>query len=303
VVLAYVASAAAAVGFLTTAILVPLAHGATGLVVLVRGEPAARAAGRDAVFGSLWVGVVALVLFGLPLPQAWHYARTDAVRDHLPLGLPLLESAARYLAGTSHLAGALFLLALAAWGWTTEANDQRFALAFTAPAAAALAWMLLPGSLLSARFLCFLVPTTVLGLALAAVRLARQRGLPRATLALAGAVWLTITIQGQFRWETVGNPDLKGLARRLDGKAVALAGSQADVNGHYFPRAVQVRPSDLLDLPAVDYVVQGRVGAAQSDERIGAAGFSCIERLESAVPDRTVYFVYRRNQLEARRDR
>ena len=57
-----------------------------------------------AAFACLWSGVLCLIFFGLPLPQAWHYARLEGIHDHLPLGWPLLESSACYLAGLPCLA-------------------------------------------------------------------------------------------------------------------------------------------------------------------------------------------------------
>src|SRR5262249_53332044 len=87
--LLYIALALTAIGFVTTTIVVPVAHGLIGMIVSLRGEAHFRRAGRHAVFACLWAGVLALVLFGLPLPQTWHYVRTEAAHDHLPLGLTL----------------------------------------------------------------------------------------------------------------------------------------------------------------------------------------------------------------------
>lgn len=88
----------------------------------------------------------------------------------------------------------------------------------------------------------------------------------------------------------------------MQGNAIALLGCQADVNRHYFPEASLVQqPRDLLDMPPIAYVVQGKVGAAEPDQRMFLLGFSFVDQLDSAMPGRTNYLVYRRGQTSARR--
>ena len=68
------------------------------------------------------------------------------------------------------------------------------------------------------------------------------------------------------------------------------------MNRYYFPRAALLEePGELAGTPGIEYVVQGKVGAAVADDRLIDQGFFLVDQLDSALPGRTVYCVYRRD--------
>ncbi len=293
---AYIMCAVAACGFVATTVLVPAAHGLVAIVVYVR-RPSGpgRVAATNAVFACLWVGVVAAVCFGVPIPQVLDYARTRASYDHLPVGVELAAAVVHYLTAAETVGAGLFLLGVAGYGWWQLRSDGDVAAAFLFPIAATVGYVLLPGSHASPRFFSFLLATFTVGFGVGVVALTRcgWSGWIVAAAAISLFVWQDAMMLARF-WSP-GRPDVRHLATTLAGERVALTGLQADVNLYYFSDALAFRTFPSAgELERVMVVIEGSILGPDPNPALRAAGFEPIERVDSWLPDQTAYLVYRR---------
>lgn len=307
----YIGSCALAFGFVSTTIMVPFAHGVFACLLLLAsyrwpGLVPYRRNAINLIFACLWVPVLALLLFGLPLPQTLAYARDGAAGDHLPLGAELGGQLLVYATGVQSAALAGLLASFACIGWGTALRKdamrtpQLLMVSSLLPLGAAALYMLLPNTHASARFFCFLILPVCCGYGFALNRLMRMGTAGRVCAGLAAAGLLGLLAIEHHQLLRVNRPDLKGLAEELEGARVLLVGAQADVNVYYFPeadsyRAVEAVASDILS--RADIVVEGR---ARKDNRLDepdpavvAVGFRLQKALPSAI-DGTEYLVYRR---------
>jgi hypothetical protein len=313
--LLYVASCVTAFGFISTTILVPFAHGVTACLLLLAGyrRPGLapyRANAVNLIFACLWVLVLAVLLFGLPLPQTLAYARDTASGDHLPLGWPLGRQVSVYMTGLRGLAPAALVMCLSCLGWSTalgrgsSSSLRLVAVSSLVPFAAAVWYVLLPGTHSSARFFCFLILPLCCVVGLALDRLARARRMGRIVAGLLVSVWLGQLAVEHQRLLLINRPNLKVLARELQGTRVVLIGDQADVNTYYFPQATSWQlgksPATLREAVAgAEVVLEGR---ARQDNQLGepdaglvALGFGVERTLANAV-DGCEYLVYCRTK-------
>ena len=306
-VVAYVACSVAAVGYMLTMILVPLAHGAVALVLLVWDTSSPDSEGRAderlkywrAALACLWVAAVSAILFGLPLPSILDFG-TDGAGTGYSAGSTLLQSLAQFVTSCPHLIPALAVIAGSAAGWLVIArSDRRLALGFLMPAFTALLFVAVPGMHAESRHLSFLLIPTVIGFAAALViNLKKARPLNFAAAAIFLCIWTLGSASLHKRFLTVGNPDLKGLASRLSGANVVLVGSQSDVNLFYFPEARRLRSIEDLnvsasDLAWADYVVRGFMPKNYKPVALNAP-FERRQVLEAWEPTTTAYEVYAR---------
>jgi len=304
----YIVAAVLSFGFVTTSLFVPIAHGVMGLVLLARSRTdRARTIALNIVFACLWVAPLALIAFGLPLPQLFMYARSDAVGDHSPLAWVTLADLAAYLAGFAReplaIPAAVAFLVVAAVGMVAATRRDKpdalrsLMLAAVAPAAITALYLLIPGTRSASRLFCFLVLPACVGAAYGFTWLSRRRGPLRAATVLALGGWLAALATFQTRAFTVGRPDLRALGARMAGQRVAIVGAQAMVNRYYFPDAT-ASDSVRRTVQGADIVIEGR---ANAERRLGTAhpllaslGFQVDSTIRSAVPDQTEYLVYRR---------
>jgi hypothetical protein len=255
-------------------------------------DPPATRRALAAVIACLWSGVLATILFGLPIPQTLDYIRHFIFNEHVPLGPGLLTRVAYYLASTDSLAGALAVLALASAGWYLVRRDRALVLAFLTPILAWAVYVVAPGTRSSDRLYCFLIVPVMMGVAFAVETLWRKGPLPRVVLACLAVAWVTNLGAMYDRHIVPGLPDLKGLAADLGKSRVLLYGHQAKPNLYYF------RNADLLEAPPdpclfarYDSIVQGIV-AGWPNHDLDALGYTCVRRLERGRGP-TAFRVYR----------
>jgi hypothetical protein len=309
----YIASCVTAFGFIPTTLLVPFAHGALACLLLVAGYrwpdlAPYRANAVNLIFACLWVAVLALLLFGLPLPQVLAYARYSAFRDHLPLGWELGGQVLDYFTGLRVLVPAAFLAGVTCLGWWAALRRgsprplRLILLSSLVPLGPALLYVLLPGTNSSPRLFCFLLLPVCCGVGLGLDWLTRPRTGGRLAAALLLLGWLGLLGVEHQRLLHINRPDLKALARELQGTPVALIGAQAEVNTYYFPQATtyQVGRGQATLQEAVahaEVVVEGRSGKdnrlEEPDAGLVALGFRVEKTLANAI-DGTEYLVYRR---------
>ena len=308
--LAYIAAAVLSFGFVTTSLFVPIAHGLIGLVLLVRArtEPA-RAIALNIVFACLWVAPLALIAFGLPLPQLAIYARTSAVGDHSTIGWITLADLVAYLAGFARaplvVPAAIAFVVVAAIGAAAAMRRSNpdalraLMVAAVAPTATTALYLLMPGTRSSSRFFCFLVLPACVAAAYGFAWLWRRRGPYRLATAVALGAWLAALGAFQARALTVGRPDLRALGARVAGQRVAMVGAQAMLNRYYFPNAI-ASDSVRRTVAGADVVIEGRANAerrlATAHPLLAGLGFQIDTTIRSAVPDQTEYVVYRRGR-------
>jgi hypothetical protein len=319
----YIASCVTAFGFMTTTILIPIAHGAVACFLLLAGycRPALasyRANAVNLIFACLWVPVLAVLLFGLPLPQTLAYAQNGATKEHLPLGWPLGEEVLTYLTGMGVTVPAVLLAGVAFLGWCSGLRRgsprslRLLMLSSLVPLGAVLLYMLVPGSHSSARFFCFLILPVCWGMGMGVIWLLRMRpvGLIAAGLVVAG--WLGTWALEHKRLLGNANPDLKALAAELQGKRTVLVGAQAYLNTYYFGQAIiyeEGKSQATLQeaIAGAEIVVEGRARRDnfldKPDATLLAQGFRVYQTLPTALKgltqklhdiQRVEYLVYRR---------
>ena len=310
--LLYIVASVAAFGFVTTSLLVPLAHGALGVVLALRARTAeARATALNIVFACLWVAVLGLVAFGLPLPQILDYSRTVAHIDHPGLTWAALGEMALYLAGLTRtsvaLAAGVAYVIVAGIGYAaalrgTSPTLRRLAVAMMAPALVTILYFVTPGTRSSPRFFAFLLLPACVGVAFGLRWLWQRQGGVRAVAVALSALWLFAIGDFQRRALTIGRPDLRALRDRVGNQRVALIGAQATVNRFYFPDAVAVGMEAPDSVPYAvanaDIVIEGRATKDRRlsvpDSTLAALGFGIVGALRSAVPDQAEFVVYAR---------
>ncbi len=310
----YIACCVTAFGFITTTILIPFAHGLVACFLLLAGYrfrdlARYRANAINSIFACLWVPVVAILMFGFPLPQTLAYARTGAIKDHLPLGWALGREMLTYVTGLEELVPAAIFAGLACLGgWAAfRSGSLRFLrmlmVSSLVPFGVAVLYVLLPGIHSSARFFCFLILPVCCCIGLAVDWLARMRTVGRIAAGLVVASWLGLLALEHQRLLVINQPNLKVLAAELHGKRVVLIGAQADMNIYYFTQATsyQEDKSQMTlqeALAGAEVVVEGRAGKdnklEEPDVAIIALGFHLQQMLPSAIPGRTEYLVYSR---------
>jgi hypothetical protein len=188
------------------------------------------------------------------------------------------------------------VLLAAALGWALAWRDAALRLAFLPPVLLACLYLLLPGAHASARFFCFLLPPVAMGLAGGVLLLWRSRVQARMAGAGLALAFLVGTGHSHARYHALGNPDLKGMARRMGTARVVLAGAQSDLNVYYFRKARVVSdlpredPSRWRD---ADYVVWGSNQAPVVSALLLAHGFEVVERYEGHSKGNTSFLVYR----------
>jgi hypothetical protein len=305
VIALYILSAVLSFGFIATTILVPLAHGlaASALYLhqrlFLHARPTQRADSLSAVVCCLWVGILAVVLFGLPAPQTFAYAVYDSHQSHLPLSPQLVMRVANYVTGSAFFFPSLLLLILSSAGWIMLRGDRLLYLAFLTPAVLAVCYLALPGARLSPRLFCFLIPPFILGTAALFHGMARQGALARVGVAALLLVWVASAMPLHWRLLATGNPDLKGLAARLEASRVMLTGQQADLNVYYFPHAKVVKAErgaafDPEELLGVDVIIEGVWSEDTADPILCALGYELTERLSPWMDGSPRFLVYRK---------
>ncbi|MDO8629510.1 MAG: glycosyltransferase family 39 protein [Phycisphaerales bacterium] len=301
---AYVLCCTVGYGFHIFFILVPVSHAAAAAGMLIRRrvwrETPATEHWSGVLSAALWSIVLSLVVFGIQLPQALAYARSaDGAAQHSLLCGKVLGNLLCYLSGTPSAIMGLALCVLSVFGWRRITHSTTVRIAFLAPVFAATVWLLVPGQRYSARLFFFVLPAFILGAASAFDRMTRsatrRNGLAGAAIA---AAWLALAEPTFKEILLVGNPDLKDLARRLDGASVVLYGRQSDMNVYYFPTAAVVRrlpatSDEWKPLVSADYVIRGSGPREGWDARLLSEGFEGVEFLPS-WRGFTCYQVYRR---------
>jgi hypothetical protein len=307
----YIISCVTAFGFISTTILVPLAHGAVAVLLLLAGyyRPGAaiyRDNAKNLIFACLWVAILALVLFGLPLPQTLDYARKGATRDHTR-GWPLVQAMINYLSGIDWTTPAAVIVALAVVGWLRVLNSngqkalQPMAVACLSPLISISLYVLLPGPPGSPRFFCFWILPLCCGLGIALERCLRSRTEIRFLVGLLVFGWFGLLAHQHQRLIGINHPDLKALAADLQNGRVVLIGPQSDVNHFYFPRSTSYqegsRDGSLQEAVAnADYVVEGRALTNNDLEKphpvLAEMGFRVTRTIPDAVPGLTEYVIY-----------
>ena len=253
---------------------------------------------------------MSLLCTGILLPQTLAYSQSGAARDHITLSQELAEGLLTYTTGTAELASAGAAAGLAASGWSVafrgrySPQTRWLAVSVSAPLGVALCYLLMPGTRISPRFLCFLILPTCCGLGLGVDWLLRGPVGLRLIAALAVVGWGGAVAVEHHSLLTVGRPGLKALAAELRGSPVALMGAQADMNVYYFPDATVLRHDGggdelRVSISRAQYVIEGR---ALWDNRLDvtnpeltALGFRKREVLVSCIRGDTEYLVYERS--------
>jgi hypothetical protein len=310
----YIVSCVTAFGFITTTILIPFGHGCLACFLLLAGYrypdlAPHRANAINAIFACLWVAVLALILFGFPLPQTLAYARDGATKDHKLLGWTLGREVLTYMTGLRELIPAVLFAGLACLGlWVTFRRDSLQSLrllmvSILVPFSLAVLYVLLPGTYSSARFFCFLILPLCCCFGLGVDWISRLRTVGRIVAGLLIASWLGLLVLEHQRLLVINHPNLKALAKQLQGTRIVLIGAQADMNIYYFTQATsyQEGKSQLTlqeALAEAEVVVEGRAWPDNKLEEpnmaLTALGFRIQQTLPDATPDRTEYVVYRR---------
>jgi hypothetical protein len=308
-IVCYVASCVASIGFIPVAILVPVANGFSAAILFavtsLRGKPVeARDTWKTAWFSTVWAVLLAMIAFGLPMPQTLSYALHGAERDHLLLSLGLISQIGDYLSGTPAILATLAVFALCITGWALGKSSPAVRLAFLAPVALAAIWLLGPHGRYSDRLFFFLLPAVIMGIALGCEYWGSRPGRAYRVLPLAAVcIWLICMMPGYWRRYHFGNPDLRGQARALRSSHVILCGMQSDVNSiYYFHNAPFIRSwtgtaEQIGIVRDADVVIEGFqvIDRDTHPQQLRNLGFVRVENLESWNPsDRVNFLVYRR---------
>lgn len=308
-IIGYVASCVASIGFVPLAILLPVAHGLSAAILLavtwLRGKPEeSRNAWKTAWFSTVWAVLLAMLAFGLPMPQTLSYALHGAERDHLLLSVGLVSEIGEYLSGTPALLAMLAILSLCVTGWALGKLSPAVRLAFLAPVALAAIWLVRPHGRYSGRFFFFILPAVIMGIGLGCQYWSSRRKAYRLLPVVAVGLWLGFMMPGYWRRYQFATPDLKGLARKLQSSHVLLCGMQGDVNSiYYFHNAPFIKSwtgsaEEAALLRQADIVIEGFevIDRDTHRQQLRSLGFVPAETLESWNPKMHVSFlVYRRD--------
>lgn len=304
----YISCCVAGFGFLPVAILVPVSHGLLAAIMWLRGlmektSEGDRDAWKTVWFSSTWATAIGLIGFGLPIPQMLAYAKQGAVNDHMLLSMELIRQTAGYLAGGPSVPAALVILSVCGIGWAAGPAARGMRVACLGPAALAALWLLAPHGRFSPRLFFFILPTVVMGVALASEFLMRRRQrLAPVLVGLTVFAWVALMSPLYWRRLTIGNPNLKDLAKRSSSSTFVLLGGQADVNASFYFRRASFFNSwpeteeQMQMLHHADMVVQGyRTDKTVHQRELAALGFSVSENLESwNDTEHLSFLVYRR---------
>ncbi len=294
----YVLAAAAAAGFIATALILPLAHGAVAAAAWAldryRGRPA-RGNPLLPLLSCAWAFVVSLLLMGVTLPQLRTYSTQGALTAHKTLSLELLLTIAQYAAGVSGAALALLLIAVALLGlWRMEIPLLAAAAFF--PATLYVLVVGATGGRVSPRLFYLMIFPFSLGLGWFLYRLFTTRGPVLRVAACAVCIaWLAGAAGDLARFYSLGNPPLRQLGAQLSGQDIVITGLQSDVNSYYFPKAREIQPEDLtwaaLNTGHPPEVVAGISCARTTFQPMAALGYHLSERYNDAL-DRICYLLY-----------
>ena len=311
---AYVIANVAGIGFILTTVLVPFSHGILAIwrcVSSTSRKPVASALLSrpwSLMLASLWTGGLALLMYGLLLPQIAKYSSTAATHDHLMLGRALLMQTTLYLTGMHSLFPAIGLLMLSAFGWKAAFCHPRlgglreYAVASLVPLIAVAIYLFCPGTSSSARFFCFLIVPTCCGIGIGLDRLLRHSSGTRLLAGLICLLWGSQLTGEHFRLLTINRPNLKQLAAELQGADIVMMGPQSDSNRFYFPDARVYRNVDdaealLMASDRPPIIIEGRASVENHlttpDPVLQRIGYRIDQTLPSAVPNEVEFIVYR----------
>ena len=303
-VISYVLINVMGFGFLTNFILIPFAHGIiAGLNCLHQQKKEGLKWDRQgipftALFSCLWVGLVSLVAFGIPLPQAFDYLHGDIAKlDHYGANLEIYTDTLNYLFGGRQLIASIALSMLSIVGLVDLAKrDAKLMISFVFPAIIILGWSMLPGALFSPRILILLVPVLLLGLGTKIMRLLEHSKPGKGLAFFFLALFVYIQIPVYHDHINIGYPNTRELAEELRGKEVILFDQMADVNLYYFDYAKSFpkEPENSAELFTGDYLIVGTNMERYRYKPAVARGWEHIKTLESWRPRHPCFRVYKR---------